>query len=166
VRIHPSAFVASSAEVMGDVTLGEDSSVWHGAVLRGDIGPIVLGPRSNIQDLSVVHVNEGVGCTIGADVVVGHRCVLHACTIEDGCLIGMGSVVLDDAVVGAGSLVAAGSVVSERKRIPPGSLVMGVPAKVVRPLDGELKARIRLGAEHYVGLARRHRAGEFPPLRG
>ena len=147
---------------MGDVSLGEDASVWYHAVLRGDIGPIVVGSRSNIQDLTMVHVDEGVPCTIGADVGVGHSCVLHACTIEDGCLIGMGAVLLSGVHVGAGSVIGAGAVVPEGMRIPPGSLVMGVPAKVIRPVDDLLRGRIRLGVEHYVHLARLHAHGLFP----
>jgi carbonic anhydrase/acetyltransferase-like protein (isoleucine patch superfamily) len=162
LNLHPSAFIASTADVMGDVSLGADASVWYHAVLRGDIGPIVIGPRTNIQDLTMVHVDEGVPCTIGADVGVGHRCVLHGCTVEDGCLIGMGSVLLNQAHVGAGSVIGAGAVVPEGMRIPPGSLVLGVPAKVVRPVDEALHGRIRLTVEHYVRLARLHGQGRFP----
>ena len=162
MRIHETAWVAPSADVMGDVTLEERSSVWYGCVLRGDIGPIVVGPGTNIQDLSVVHVLEDAGCTIGADVGVGHRVVLHACTVEDGCLIGMGSVILDRARIGAGSVVGAGAVVPEGMQVPPGSLVLGVPAKVVRTVDETLRARIRMTAEHYVELARKHREGRYP----
>jgi carbonic anhydrase/acetyltransferase-like protein (isoleucine patch superfamily) len=162
VKVHPSAFVASSADVMGDVSLGEDTSVWYHAVLRGDISPIVVGPRTNIQDLTMVHVDEDLPCTIGADVGVGHRCVLHGCTIEDGCLIGMGAVLLNRVHVGAGSVIGAGSVVPEGMRIPPGSLVMGVPAKVIRPVDDVLRGRMRMGVEHYVRLAQQHAAGRFP----
>lgn len=160
--IHPTAFIASSADVMGDVSLGEDASVWYHAVLRGDIGPIVVGPRSNIQDLTMVHVDEGVPCTIGADVGVGHRCVLHGCTIEDGCLIGMGAVLLNNVHVGAGSVIGAGAVVPEGMRIPPGSLVLGVPAKVIKPVDDVLRGRIRQTVGHYVSLARLHAEGRFP----
>jgi carbonic anhydrase/acetyltransferase-like protein (isoleucine patch superfamily) len=164
VKLHPAAWVAPSADVMGDVTLGEDASVWYQCVLRGDIAPIVVGPRSNLQDLTMVHVDEGLPCTIGADVGVGHRCILHGCTIEDGCLIGMGSVILNNVHIGSGSVIGAGAVVMEGMRIPPGSLVFGVPAKVVRPVDDVLRGRIRLTSEHYVALARRHRSGSFPRL--
>jgi len=162
VNLHPSAFIAPTADVMGDVGLAEDSSVWYQAVLRGDIGPIRIGARSNIQDLTMVHVDEGIPCTIGADVAVGHRCILHGCTIEDECLIGMGSVLLNSVRVGTGSIIGAGSVVTEGRDIPPGSLVMGVPAKVVRPVDKDLRARLRLTVDHYVNLARLHRQGRFP----
>jgi carbonic anhydrase/acetyltransferase-like protein (isoleucine patch superfamily) len=110
----------------------------------------------------MVHVDEGVPCTIGADVGVGHRCVLHGCTIEDGCLIGMGSVLLNNVHVGAGSVIGAGAVVPEGMRIPPGSLVLGVPAKVIRPVDDVLRGRIRLTVGHYVALARLHAQGRFP----
>ena len=163
MRIHPTAWVAPGADVMGDVTLEQDASVWYGCVLRGDIGPIVVGAGSNIQDLSVVHVLTDQGCTIGARVGVGHRAILHACTVEDDCLIGMGSIVLDRAVVGAGSVVGAGAVVPEGMHVPPRSLVLGVPGKVVRTVDDALRERIRMTAEHYVELAARHRAGAFPP---
>ena len=162
MNLHPSTFIAPTADVMGDVDVAEDASVWYQAVLRGDIGPIRIGARSNIQDLTMVHVDEGIPCTIGADVTVGHRCVLHGCTIEDECLIGMGSILLNSVRVGSGSIIGAGSVVTEGRDIPPGSLVMGVPAKVVRPVDKDLRARIRLSADHYVGLARLHRQGRFP----
>jgi carbonic anhydrase/acetyltransferase-like protein (isoleucine patch superfamily) len=147
---------------MGDVRLGALSSVWYQCVVRGDIGPIVVGERSNIQDLTIVHVDEGAPCTVGARVGVGHRSILHGCTIEDDCLIGMGSVLLNGVVVGMGSVIGAGSVVPEGMQIPPGSLVMGVPARIRRPVDDALRARIRATVEHYVALARLHRDGAFP----
>jgi len=161
--IHPTAFVAPGADVLGDVRLGAASSVWYQSVLRGDIATITVGPRSNIQDLTMVHVDEGVPCTVGADVGVGHRCILHGCTIEDDCLIGMGSVLLNGVHVGTGSVIGAGAVVPEGMVIPPGSLVLGVPARVKRPVDDALHARIRLTVEHYVRLARLHAEGRFPP---
>jgi len=147
--------------VLGDVRLGEHASIWYQSVLRADMEPIVIGARSNIQDLSMVHVDEGVPCTIGADVGVGHRVILHGCTVEDFCLIGMGSILLNHVRVGTGSVVAAGAMCTEGMRIPPGSLVMGVPAKVVRPVDPALRLRIQGTIDHYVALAERHRAGEF-----
>lgn len=155
-RTDEAAFVAPSAEVIGDVELQAGSSVWYTAVLRADMDRIVLGPGSNLQDGVVVHTDEGHPTTIGAGVSVGHRAVLHGCTIEDDCLIGMGSVVLNGAVVGAGSLVAAGAVVSEGAVIPPRSLVAGVPAKVKRELTDSDVQRIRDNAKVYRGLARRH----------
>ena len=160
--IHPSAFIAPNATVVGNVSLGADASVWYGCVVRGDSEAIEIGAESNIQDLTMVHVDEGAPCTIGADVTVGHGCILHGCTVEDECLIGMGSVLLNGVRVGTGSIVGAGAVVTEGRDIPPGSLVMGVPAKVVRPVDKDQRARIRLSADHYVGLARLHRQGRFP----
>src|SRR5918997_2303329 len=127
---------------MGDVTIGEDASVWYHAVLRGDMAPIVIGAQSNIQDGTVVHVDEGVPCTIGRRVGVGHRVILHGCTVGDDCLIGMGSVLLNGVSIGTGSVVAAGAVVPEGMQVPPRSLVMGVPARIVRAVDKGLSQRI------------------------
>jgi carbonic anhydrase/acetyltransferase-like protein (isoleucine patch superfamily) len=149
--------------VTGDVTLGPRASVWYGAVLRGDMDRIVVGEDSNLQDGTIVHVDEGRPALIGDRVGVGHRAIVHGCTVEDDCLIGMGSVLLNGVVVCAGSVVAAGAVVREGMVVPPGSLVAGVPAKVVRPVDDGLRDRIRTTWQHYVELARRHRAGAFPP---
>jgi carbonic anhydrase/acetyltransferase-like protein (isoleucine patch superfamily) len=163
-RIDPTAFVAPSADVLGDVRLGPEASVWYQAVLRADLEPITVGARSNIQDLTMVHVDEGVPCTVGANVTVGHRVILHGCTIEDDCLIGMGSIILNNARIGTGSVIGAGAVVTEGMVVPPGSLVVGMPARVVRPVDEALRSRMRVGVEHYVSLARRHRAGQFAPL--
>src|ERR687894_608212 len=126
---------------MGDVTIGEDASVWYHAVLRGDMAPIVIGAQSNIQDGTVVHVDEGVPCTIGRRVGVGHRVILHGCTVGDDCLIGMGSVLLNRVTIGSGSVVAAGAVVPEGMQVPPGSLVMGVPGRIVRSVDAPLAKR-------------------------
>jgi carbonic anhydrase/acetyltransferase-like protein (isoleucine patch superfamily) len=163
-NIHATAFVAPGAVVLGDVTLGPRASVWYTAVLRGDMAPIVVGEASNVQDGTVVHVDADYPARIGAYVGIGHRAIIHGCTIEDECLIGMGSVLLNGVVVGRGSVVAAGAVVREGMVIPPGSLVMGVPAKVVRPVDEPLRARIRGTWEHYVAEAERHRRGTFPLL--
>jgi len=151
--------------VLGDVTLGPRASVWYGAVLRGDTAPIVVGEASNLQDGTVVHVDTDRPATIGARVGVGHRVVLHGCTVEDECLIGMGSVLLNGVRVGRGSVVAAGAVVPEGMAIPPGSVVMGVPARVVRAVDAALAERIQLTWRHYVELAERHRAGTYPLAR-
>ena len=148
--------------MLGDVRLGEQSSVWYQCVLRADMEPITIGARSNIQDLTMIHVDEGVPCTIGADVGVGHRAILHGCTIEDFCLIGMGGILLNNVHVGTGSVIAAGAVVPEGMQIPPNSLVMGMPAKIVRPVDESLRARIRGTIDHYVRLSQLHRAGKFP----
>ncbi|HWO89963.1 MAG TPA: gamma carbonic anhydrase family protein [Gemmatimonadales bacterium] len=148
--------------MLGDVTLGPEASVWYQAVLRGDMAPITIGPRSNIQDLTMVHVDEGVPCTIGANVGVGHRAILHGCTVEDTCLIGMGAVLLNHVHVGTGSVIGAGAVLTEGMRVPPGSLVLGVPGRVVRQVDEALRARILSTVEHYVALRERHRAREWP----
>jgi carbonic anhydrase/acetyltransferase-like protein (isoleucine patch superfamily) len=159
--IDPSAFIAPTAVVLGDVTLGRDASVWYNAVLRGDLAAIRIGAESNIQDGSIVHVDEGVPCMVGRRVGVGHRVILHGCTIEDECLIGMGSVVLNGVRVGTGSVVAAGAVIPESVVIPPGSLVMGVPGRVVRPVDEQLQQRIRSTWARYVEMARGHRSGRY-----
>lgn len=160
-RVHRTAYVAPSADVVGDVELAEEVSVWYGCVLRGDIAPITVGPRSNLQDLTVVHVDVDRPTRIGAGVAVGHRAIIHGCDIEDECLIGMGAVILSHARIGRGSLVAAGAVVTEGTEAPPGSLLVGVPAKVVRQVDGRLRERMRLTAEHYRRLKEGHRAGRW-----
>lgn len=159
MNVHPTAWVAPGAVVLGDVTLGERASVWYGSVLRGDNDRIVVGAESDLQDGTIVHVDEGVPCLVGRRVGVGHRALLHGCTIEDECLIGMASTILNRAVIGTGSVVAAGALVPEGMRVPPGSLVMGVPARVVRPVDDALRQRIELTWRHYVALAERHRSG-------
>jgi carbonic anhydrase/acetyltransferase-like protein (isoleucine patch superfamily) len=149
---------------MGDVTLGPDSSVWYGAVLRGDMAPIVIGAETNIQDGTIVHVDEGVPCIIGERVGVGHRVILHGCTVEPNCLIGMGSTLLNGVVIEEGSVVAAGAVIPEGMRVPAGSLVMGVPGRIVRPVDAALRRRIEGTWSHYVQQARAHRVGRYPLL--
>lgn len=156
-RIDASAWVAPNATVIGDVVLHPESSVFYGAVLRADSETISLGAGSNLQDNVVVHVDEGVPATIGAGVSVGHGAVVHGCTIEDDCLIGMNATVLNRAVVGRESLVAAGAVVLEGTVIPPRSLVAGVPAQVRRELSDEEVAGIRRNAANYRTLAARHR---------
>jgi len=165
ISIHPTAFIAPGAVVLGDVTLGARASVWYGAVLRGDTAGIVVGEATNLQDGTMVHVDEGKPTRIGARVGVGHRAILHGCTVEDDCLIGMGSILLNDVHIGTGSVVAAGAVLPEGTRVPPGSLVVGVPARVTRAVDDALRQRIRQTWEHYVAEAERHRAGAFPIAR-
>ena len=160
--VAPSAFIAPTAAVMGDVHLGEDSSVWYGAVLRGDMAPIRIGAGTNLQDGVIVHVDEGVPCTVGSRVGVGHRALLHGCTVGDDCLVGMGAILLNHVVVGRGSVVAAGALLPEGFEVPPGSLVMGVPGRVVRPVDAALAERIEFTWRHYVGQAKRHAAGGYP----
>jgi len=152
--------------VMGEVEVGEESSIWYTSVLRGDMAPIRIGSQTNLQDGTIVHVDEGVPCTIGNRVGVGHRVILHGCTVEDECLIGMGSILLNGVVIGRGSLVAAGAVVLEGQRVPPGSLVMGLPGRVIRPVTAELTRRIEATWRHYVAQAKRHRSGAFPLVKG
>ena len=154
--IHPTAWIAPGAAVIGRVHLGEWASVWYGAVLRGDLAEIRVGARSNVQDGCVVHVDRGMPAIIGDDVVLGHGAVVHAATVEDGCLIAIRAVVLSGAVIGAGSIVGAGAVVTERTVIPPRSLVLGVPGRVVRELSEQEVSRTRALAEHYVQLAQAH----------
>jgi carbonic anhydrase/acetyltransferase-like protein (isoleucine patch superfamily) len=160
--IHPTAFIAPGAVVLGDVSLGEDASVWYNCVVRGDMASIVVGRRTNLQDLTMVHVDEGVPCTIGNQVGVGHRAILHGCTVEDDVLVGMGAILLNGVRVGRGSVIGAGAVLKEGLEIPPDSLVLGVPARVVRQVDETLRLRIRRTWEHYVAEARRHRSGAVP----
>jgi len=152
-----SAWAAPNATLVGRVTLGESASVFYGAVLRADVDAITIGDRSNLQDNVSVHCDAGVPTRVGSGVSVGHAAVLHGCTVEDDCLVGMAATVLNGAVIGAGSLVAAGAVVLEGTVVPPGSLVAGVPAKVRRPLTDEELEHIRGNAAHYVELARVHR---------
>ena len=161
-EVHPQAYIAPNATVVGRVTVAREASIWYGCVIRGDIEPIHIGEQANIQDLSMVHIDPGVPTRIGARVGVGHRCLLHGCVIEDECLIGMGATVLSGAVIETGSVVAAGALVTEGTRVPAGSLVMGVPAKVIRPVDDELRRRIEGTWRDYLELARRHRAGLYP----
>jgi carbonic anhydrase/acetyltransferase-like protein (isoleucine patch superfamily) len=165
IKIHPTAFIAPGAVVLGDVTLGARASVWYQAVLRGDTAPIVVGEASNVQDGTIIHVDEGVPATVGARVGIGHRVILHGCTVDDDCLIGMGSVLLNGVHIGVGSVVAAGAVVPEGLAVPPGSVLVGVPARVARQVDDALRARIRATWEHYVAESERHRAGMFPIAR-
>jgi len=165
IHIHPTAFIAPGAVVLGDVTLAARASVWYGAVLRGDMDAIVIGEATNVQDGAIVHVDAGLPARVGARVGVGHRAILHGCTVEDDCLIGMGSVLLNGAHIGAGSVVAAGAVVPEGSRVPPGSLVVGVPARVTRAVDDALRERIRQTWEHYVMQAERHLVGTYPAAR-
>jgi carbonic anhydrase/acetyltransferase-like protein (isoleucine patch superfamily) len=151
------AWVAPSATLVGAVTLGADASIWYATVLRADHERITIGSRSNVQDGCVMHADPDLPVTVGTGVTVGHRAVLHGCTVEDDSLIGMGAMVLNGAHIGAGSLVAAGSVVLEGTRVPPGSLVAGLPAKVRRPLSEEERDGLRRNADGYVELAARHR---------
>jgi carbonic anhydrase/acetyltransferase-like protein (isoleucine patch superfamily) len=158
-QIDPSAWVADSAQVIGKVSLAANSSVWFGAVLRGDTEPITIGEGSNIQDLSVLHADIDCPLTIGVNVTVGHQVMLHGCTIGDNSLIGIQAVVLNKAKIGSNCIVGAGSVVTEGKEFPDNSLILGSPAKVVRTLDDATAARLRMSALHYQQNARRFAGG-------
>lgn len=149
-RLGAGVYLARTAVVVGDVTLGDHSSVWYGAVLRGDINRIVVGHHSNVQDNAVLHLADDFPCLVGNWVTIGHSANVHACTIEDECLIGMGATVLDGAVVGAQSLIGANALVTPGTVIPPGSLVVGAPAKVKRALTAEERAGLRHWAGKYV----------------
>ncbi len=157
-HIDVTAYVADDAQIIGDVVLAADSSVWFGAVLRGDTERITIGERSNVQDGAILHADPGFPCTVGSGVVAGHGAILHGCQIGDDCLIGMGAIILNGASIGSGSIVAAGAVVPERKTFSPGSLIMGVPAKVVREVTAEDRKQIAAGARHYQERARLYRA--------
>ncbi len=146
-------YIAKGAAVLGDVTLGDHSSVWYNAVVRGDINRIVVGHHTNIQDNAVLHLADDYPCLVGSYVTVGHSAIVHACTVGDECLIGMGAVVLDGAVVGAQCLIGARALVTQRMQIPAGSLVMGSPAKIVRALTAEERAGLKCWAEKYVANA-------------
>ena len=157
-RVGRDVFLAPNATLIGDVEIGPQASIWFGAVLRGDIGRIRVGPRTNVQDLACIHLTEGLSeAILGADVTVGHSAIIHGAIIGDRCLIGMGSIVMDNAQVGEGSLVAAGSVVTPRTVIPPGSLVRGAPARVIRPVTPEEAVLGIEGARHYLATARVYR---------
>lgn len=158
-KLHPSVFVAPGADVIGDVTMGEGASVWFQTVVRGDVHWIKIGENTNVQDGSVLHVTSKKSpLTIGARVTIGHKVCLHGCTIEDDCLIGMGAVIMDDAVIGSGSIVAAGALVTPGKKFPPGSLIIGSPAKVARQVAPEERAGfIDKGWRNYVGYAEEYR---------
>jgi carbonic anhydrase/acetyltransferase-like protein (isoleucine patch superfamily) len=157
--IAPDAWIAPDANVIGAVTVAAEASVWFGATLRGDNEPIVVGAGSNVQEACVIHTDLGHPCTIGADVTVGHRVTLHGCVVGDGALIGMGATILNGAVIGAGCLIGAGALITEGKEVPPGSLVMGAPGKVVRELDAEARAALLASAAGYRANAARFRAG-------
>lgn len=156
-QLHDGAWAAPGSSLIGRVHLAAQASVWYMTVLRGDVADISVGARSNVQDGVVMHADEGFPAVVGNDVTIGHRAVVHGCTIENEVLIGMGSVVLNGAKIGSGSLVAAGAVVLEGVEIPPGSLVAGTPGKVRRELTADEQEMIRASAQHYVDLATSHR---------
>ncbi|HSV80580.1 MAG TPA: gamma carbonic anhydrase family protein [Ramlibacter sp.] len=159
-RLEDGAWVADSAQVIGDVHLGENASIWYGVVIRGDMSEVIrVGRNSNIQDNSVLHADHGKPLTIGDDVTVGHQVMLHGCTVGDNSLIGIQAVVLNGAKIGRNCIVGAGSVVTEGKEFPDNSLIVGAPARVVRTLDEAAARKLKESAEHYVENARRHRKG-------
>ena len=158
-RLHPSALVLPTAVVVGDVEVGEGSSIWFGTVVRGDVNFIRIGARTNLQDLTVVHVTTATHPTvIGDDVTVGHRVVLHGCTVHDRCLVGIGAVVMDGATVGPDAMVGAGALVPPGMTVPPRTLVLGSPARVKRSLTDEEVAFLRTSAANYARYAARYRA--------
>lgn len=157
--IDPTAFIAPGAKVIGDVTVGRESSIWYNSVVRGDLAPVYIGDQTNIQDLAVLHVDEGVPCKVGSRVGVGHRAILHGCTVDEDCLIGMGAILLNGVRVGTGSVVGAGALLTEGTEIPPYSVVLGFPARVVREVDDVLRRRIEITWRHYIDQARDHHAG-------
>ena len=155
-NIHPTAYVASSADLIGRVTLGEEASVWYNTTLRGDINEIVIGPRSNIQDNAVIHLADDYGAYIGELVTIGHSAIIHACTVKDEVLVGMGACILDGAVIGERSIIGAQALVTSGMEIPPGSLVLGSPAKVIRTLDQDEQQDVKKWAEKYITVSRQY----------
>lgn len=158
-RVAASAWVADSAQVIGNVELAEDTSVWFGVVIRGDTSMIQIGRGTNIQDGSVLHADVGKPLVVGDNVTVGHKVMLHGCTIGEGSLIGIGAVVLNGARIGKGCIVGAGALVTEGKEFPDGSMIIGSPAKAVRELSADQQAHLKLSALHYIENARRFRDG-------
>ena len=156
------AWIHETAVVLGRVTLAEDVSVWPTAVIRGDVEAITIGVGSNVQDGAVLHADDGLPTVVGAHCVIGHRAVVHGTVLEDGVLVGMGAILLNGVRVGSGSIIGAGAVVTEGTQIPPGSLVLGVPGRVVRALDAAQQEAIRENAARYVRLAAAYRSGAIP----
>jgi carbonic anhydrase/acetyltransferase-like protein (isoleucine patch superfamily) len=165
-NIHPKAFIAETATIIGDVTVEEDASVWYGVVLRGDFGAIVIRRGANVQDNSVIHAQPDLPVEVGANATIAHSCTVHSATIGEQALIGNGTVVLDGANVGAGSLVAAGSTVGANAQIPEGVLAAGAPAEVKRPLSGEAANWVRDNPAGYIELGQRHAKGVRAVRRG
>lgn len=155
-RISPDAYVADDATVVANVEIGAEVSIWHQVVLRGDVAEIVIGPQSNVQDGAVVHVADGLPAVLGRLVTVGHKAIVHACKIEDEVLVGMGAIILDGAHVGTRSIIGANATVKQGMVIPPGSLVLGTPAKVVRELSEEEQVAVKMWALRYVRLSREY----------
>ncbi|MFZ5823299.1 MAG: gamma carbonic anhydrase family protein [Bacillota bacterium] len=158
-QIDGGVFVAPTATIIGQVTIAGDASVWFGAVIRGDVDSISIGSGTNVQDGTVIHCNEGFPTRIGDGVTIGHTCIVHGCTIGDNCLIGMGTTILNGASLGENCLVGAGSLITEGKEFPPGSVIMGRPAKVVRQVGEAELAMIRRGADNYRRNSQRYKEG-------
>lgn len=156
--IAPGVLIAPGTAVLGDVTIGEESSVWFNAVVRGDSEKIVIGRQTNVQDLCLLHADPGFPCTLGDRVTLGHGAIVHGATVEDDCLIGMKAVVMNGAVIGAGSIVGVGAVVTEGRKFPPRSLILGTPGKVVRVIEEPDVERILRAADHYVAAAKEYLA--------
>lgn len=157
--IHPDAWIAPSADIIGDAQLAAGASLWFGAVIRADNTPIIVGEGSNIQEGAMLHSDPGAPLTIGADCTIGHHAILHGCTLGDRVLVGMGAIVLNNAVIGDDCLIGAGALVTEGKVFPPGSLIVGSPARAVRELDEAARARLLHSAQHYTDRQRRFRTG-------
>lgn len=164
-KVHPTAFIAENATIVGDVTIGPESSVWYGAVIRADTTPVTIGEQTNIQDGCILHADPGFPAVIGDRVTIGHGAIVHGATVEDDALIGMRAVVLNGAKVGRGSIVGSGAVVAEGASIPPNSLALGIPARVVRELAPEQTRRIKESALAYVEHAKEHKASQEHPKR-
>lgn len=164
--INGHAYIHPAAVVCGDVTLGARVSVWPTAVIRGDSAAIIIGADSNVQDGAIIHVDAGVPCVIGERVAIGHRVIVHGATVEDDCLIGMGAILLNRVHVGRGSIIGAGALCTEGTVVPPGSLVLGLPGRVVRATTAAERDRVARTVESYLALQLRHAAGEFPSRRG
>ena len=159
-KVAPGCFVAESAALVGDVTMGENASVWYGAAVRGDAGPIVIGRGANVQDCAVLHCDPGFPLTLGENVTVGHSAIVHGAVVEDHVLIGMHAILMNGCHIGEGSIIAAGALVKEGQRIPAGSLAVGAPARVLRPVSAEQRELILQSAAHYIALAEKHREEE------
>ena len=149
-QIHKTAFTATGSRIIGDVILKEDSSIWYNTVARADINQIIIGKRSNIQDNSVIHLENDQGVIVGDDVTVGHNAIIHGCTIQDGALIGMGAIIMNGALIGRGAVIGAGGVIKENMIVPDLSLVVGIPGKIKKTLTEEEQSVVPLGADHYI----------------
>ncbi|MCP1385986.1 gamma carbonic anhydrase family protein [Runella salmonicolor] len=161
---HKAVFIASSASVMGQVSLGEQASVWYGAVIRADVEKIIVGHRTNIQDTAVLHADEGSPTIIGDDVTVGHGAIVHGATVGNGSLIGMRATILNNAKIGKFCIIGAHALVTEGMEVPDFSMVLGTPGKVVKQLPESMAARLLESAAHYVAMGQRHASGEFPMI--